>query len=308
MNLLPSDMKAEPTLPSSGGGSGTPPKPPAPPVPAAPAAPLAAPKPPVVPLASAAIAAKPSVPETKPPSAAPVPSSLKPAINAAAPPLASKPSPSAATSAGIAPVKAAGLDSITFGGGLRVSLLPNQLEGSEAPDIRKRSLILAIVLIAETVLIGVAYYFVLQSAGASEARKAVAEKSIADMMMPIKDAETALAAAKAWNAQLNSSKETLDKHLRWTALIGLIEARTLPTVKYTSFSGNADGSVTLEAVAASYMDAAQQIVVWRSEPLVTEVRTSGAAARVGAQGDIQGVTFTLSMKFNPEAWKSPVGN
>jgi Tfp pilus assembly protein PilN len=201
----------------------------------------------------------------------------------------------------IAPKPAvAPIASVASGGGLRVSLLPNQLEGSEAPDIRKRLLVLALVLVVETILLGVAYFFVLKYADQRTARKAVAEQRMTAAAAEIKTAEAALGAARSWNDQLAAAKETLDKHVRWTSLLAFLETRTLPSVKYHSFSGNIDGTVNLDAVGLSYRDVAQQIVALRADPLILEVRTSSAAARVSPTGEIEGVSFTLALKFRPE--------
>jgi hypothetical protein len=123
------------------------------------------------------------------------------------------------------------------------------------------------------------------------------------MTTQVAEAEKGLQDALAWNVQLAAARETLDKHLRWTNLFAYIELRTLPTVKYQSFSGNADGVVNLDATGRSYRDVAQQIVALRADPLISEVRSSSAAARVSADGEIEGVSFTLSIQFKPEIWK-----
>lgn len=179
--------------------------------------------------------------------------------------------------------------------------MPNQLEGSEAPDLRKRVLVLALVLVVETILLGVAYYLVLGLADTRAARKAVAEKRMTTAAAEIKSAEAALGAARSWNDQLAAARETLDKHVRWTSLLAFLETRTLPSVKYLNFSGNIDGTVNLDAVGLTYRDVAQQIVAFRADPLILEVRTSSAAARVSQTGEIEGVSFTLALKFKPEA-------
>lgn len=183
--------------------------------------------------------------------------------------------------------------------------MPSELEGRDAPDMRKRVLALILVIVVETLVIGMAYFFVLRAIATQGERKTAITGRAGALAGEIRKAEADLKDSLAWNAQVAVAKETLDSHVRWTKLFTFIEAKTLPTVKYNSLSGDSGtGSVSLDAVGNSYRDVAEQIVILRNEPLIASVQTSSAAARVDENGVVNGVSFSLVLRFKPEAWLS----
>lgn len=261
-----------------------PPAPPKPPVPPPLSAPQpSAPKPPSPPSGAAA-----SVP--KPPFAPPAP---RPAGIPAAP----RPSvPPARTPA----------DAGSFGGGiggLRVSLMPSEIEGKAPPNLRKRVILLALTLVVETLALGIGYFVLLGVARSrtEEGTELAAQRST--LMLAVQKKEGAAKEAVLWNAQRIAAKESLDGHVYWTALFGFLEAKTLPSVRYNSFGGDAaNGTITLDARANSYRDVAEQIVVFRNEPAVLDVRTTSASAQVNELGEIVGIAFSMSVRIDPALW------
>lgn len=188
--------------------------------------------------------------------------------------------------------------------GLRVSLMPSDLEGQAGPDLGKRLFILALVLAAETLAIGGAYFLLSQRAGSQLQKRQELRASIADLGVSIAKAETLAKEAVVWNAQAAAAEEALDDHLYWTSFFRRVESKTLPTVKYLNFSGDGDtGTITLDAVGATYRDVAEQIVNFRAEPMVADVRTTAASARVDHLGNVIGVSFVMVIKFKPDLWK-----
>lgn len=187
--------------------------------------------------------------------------------------------------------------------GLRVSLMPSELEGKAPPDIGRGLLILAFVLVIETVIIGAAYFFTARAVDARVARQAALQVQIDELDKAVVAQEAAAKEAASYNGQVNAAKEALDNHLYWTKFFALLESKTRPTVKYLNFSGDADtGTVTLDAVGRTYRDVAEQIVALREDKAIADVRTTSAAAQITDTGEITGVAFTMVIRFKIEAW------
>jgi hypothetical protein len=188
--------------------------------------------------------------------------------------------------------------------GLRVSLMPSELEGRAQADPGKRLLALGLVLVVETVLILGAHFFI---------NKAVADKTgnrdellakVEELSARVAKEEAAAKDVVAYQTQISAANESLDGHISWTSFFSFLEKRTSSSVKYLNFSGDADGgTVTLDAVGTSYRDVAEQIVRFREDPLIADVRTSSASARVSDTGEVIGVSFTLVIRVKPEVWR-----
>lgn len=191
--------------------------------------------------------------------------------------------------------------------GLRVSLMPSELEGKAPPDLGRGLLVLAFVLVIETVIIGTAYFFTSRAVDARVARQAALQTQIDELDKAVVAQEAAAKEAASYNGQVNAATEALDKHLYWTKFFALLEAKTRPTVKYLNFSGDADtGTVTLDAIGRTYRDVAEQIVALREDKAIADVRTTSAAAQITDTGEITGVSFTMVVRFKMEAWMRAV--
>lgn len=191
--------------------------------------------------------------------------------------------------------------------GLRVSLMPSELEGKAPPDLGRRLLILALVLVIETIAVGAGYFFVSRAIDARVAKRDELDGQIAQLTRDFaKQEETAAKEEAAYNGQVIAAKEALDNHVFWTRFFTFLESKTRPTVRYLNFSGDSDsGVVTLDAVGRTYRDVAEQIVALKEEPMIADVRTAAASAKVDEKGEINGVAFTMVLKLKPEAWLQP---
>jgi hypothetical protein len=189
---------------------------------------------------------------------------------------------------------------------LRVSLMPSDLEGAARPNLGWRLLVFTVVVVAETAVIGGLYYLTSQTVTAATAKRdaVLADIDSADKSVASRQATIADAADYAY--QVADAGATLDAHLYWTDFFAFLEKRTLPDVTYANFSGDAgSGTVTLEADATSYRDAAEQIVALREDPSVISVLSDAAAAKVDEKGNVLGVSFTMVVKCKPEVWMMP---
>lgn len=181
--------------------------------------------------------------------------------------------------------------------------MPSDFEGKAPPDLGRGILVFALVLVLETIAIGTGYFFLARNVAVRETEKAALLAKITESETKAKAEESAAKDAAAYRSQMAAAKAALDEHVYWTTFFAFLESRTRPTVQYINFSGDADsGAVTLDANAKTYRDFAEQILVFRDDPLVTSVRTSSAAADVDEAGNVNGVNFTLVVTFKKEAF------
>lgn len=93
------------------------------------------------------------------------------------------------------------------------------------------------------------------------------------------------------------AKTLLLTHPKWTKFFTFIEEATLPDVKFGTFAGDAKG-ITMTGNAKDYETIARQMISLRMSPLVRDLRVSGLGARVGPQGQMSGVDFTLAFALD----------
>ena len=80
----------------------------------------------------------------------------------------------------------------------------------------------------------------------------------------------------ATNGTLTVIQSLLNDHIYWSQWFAYLESATLPTVYYVGFSGSANGTMNLQAVAPDFATVTQQIAVFKSLPEVTSVSVSNA--------------------------------
>lgn len=185
--------------------------------------------------------------------------------------------------------------------GLRVSLMPAESEGRRPPDLGRSVVMLVIIMLVETLVIGGVYFFLAQSSSARS-------KAQTDLRQKVQEADAAIAADEAgsqglvrFSGRAAAVAEALDGHIYWQKFFAFLEANTTPTVRYVNFSGDAlAGQVILDALAVSYRDMAEQIVILREHPMVESVRATSAAARINEIGEVVGVGFSMAVSFKPE--------
>lgn len=195
----------------------------------------------------------------------------------------------------------------TGGGGmlsnLRVSLMPSDLEGRPAPNLARGLLLLGIVFAAETVIIGFAYFLVSRSVTARVAERDRLLAQITQVDKEIAALEASAKPAVAYYFQLANAAKTLDGHVYWTAFFSFLEKNTLNSIQYVSFSGDAStGVISLDAMARTYRDAAEQIVSLRENPMVLSVQSTSASASVDDLGNVGGISFAMNVRLKTDIW------
>ncbi len=192
----------------------------------------------------------------------------------------------------------AGSDKGSGFGALRVSLMPSD-DAEHEPDLRKRLLILAIVLIVETLLIGGVYVVLDQRARAQQAELHDLRQQRTQLTASIAAQEAAADELSAFAMQVNAITPRLDAHVYWTNILTLVEQYTRPSVRYENVVGGIAGNIlTLSASAPSYREMAEQILAFRAAPMVRSVRADAAAAQAGSGS----VKWNMVLEIAPEAW------
>jgi Tfp pilus assembly protein PilN len=187
--------------------------------------------------------------------------------------------------------------------GLRVSLIPAELTGRTGLDPRRALVILAALLLGATVLVVVVYLVVLRVSSVRAERIEVLRGELAGLRAETSVLEQRARLAVAFNAQVTAGAAALDGHVYWTGFLRRLEQYVLPAVRCTTLTGDAGGGLAnIDCAGRTYRDVAEQITLMRSHPDVLEVRTSSASAQVSNTGEIEGVSFSMSLKMKPSAW------
>ncbi len=96
------------------------------------------------------------------------------------------------------------------------------------------------------------------------------------------------------NTILNVFKNVLDQHVYWTQIFKILETRTLNTVTFKTFVGDAsNNSLEMNGSALSYAALAKQVKVLEDTPGVSSV----ASSNIGLAQDGR-VGFTLKVIFD----------
>jgi len=187
--------------------------------------------------------------------------------------------------------------------GLRVSLMPTELAGSQSVDPRRALAILAIVLIAETVLIGAGYAALAKVNSDRTLAMDSYKMELTTVRAQTKILEGQAATASQFSTQFTANQLSLDNHLYWTSFFNNLEKYILSDVQCSSISGDsATGTVNMDCHGKTYLDVARQIVYMRTNPMLVELRTNAASADMDKQGVPLSTTFAMSMKFKPAIW------
>lgn len=187
--------------------------------------------------------------------------------------------------------------------GLRVSLMPAE-EGEGRPNFQKRLLALSLVLVLETLVIGGIYFTIVQRTEANIQKRGTLMNRVEALGAEIREQEATAEELSVFNAQVGIISETLDEHLYWSGFMDFLEKNTKPGVRYEKFTGaSGSGVVTLDAIALTYSDMAEQVMVFRNHPMMRSVRADSASTNVNDVGEVKGVSWTMTLVADPGLWK-----
>lgn len=103
----------------------------------------------------------------------------------------------------------------------------------------------------------------------------------------------------AWRDNVEATKLLLERHIYWSNIFAKLEKITLPEVYYTNISATVDGSITMSAVADSYLSVARQYLAYQQNTKdIGKITISGIS---GAANSGQ-INFMVSLSFLPDSF------
>lgn len=108
----------------------------------------------------------------------------------------------------------------------------------------------------------------------------------------------------AFRQRVELADALLSRHVYWTNFFNWLEANTLSSVSYQSFSGESDGEYNLEATTDNFRDISWQTRLLLADPLVLSVRVDeGGGDRdldnPGTSKATEKIEFNLQLKVDP---------
>jgi len=102
-----------------------------------------------------------------------------------------------------------------------------------------------------------------------------------------------------WRDNVEAIKLLLNRHIYWSNIFTKLEAVTLPEVYYSNISASIDGSITMSAVADSYLTVARQYLAYQKYSAeISKASISGISGPASGGS----VNFTVSLTFTPESY------
>lgn len=170
-------------------------------------------------------------------------------------------------------------------------------------DWRQNLSVLALVLIL-AVLFVTEIYFGLDQWEAQEAQQTQAiEAQVNITNAEVSKLKNSISPALAYKDKSAVFSNLLDNHIYWSNFFNWLEKNTLSSVKYQEFSGNLDGSYTLEATAQTYADISWQVKALTKDPLTEKVEVLKAESASDDETKPGKVNFQLVLKVKPEIFK-----
>lgn len=113
--------------------------------------------------------------------------------------------------------------------------------------------------------------------------------------------------------QLVGLQTILDQHVDYAGFFSFLEANTLPSVYYKTMNIDAvKGTITASAVTADFQHMRQQVAVFQSNPLVTDVSVTSASRTVPTSVSgtptetvplgVEPVLFAISLSIDPSVF------
>ncbi len=179
-----------------------------------------------------------------------------------------------------------------------ISLIPGALGGDVVAPAWVPTL--AVIGAVFTMLLLGGTWFFLESRIANERATVDAlEARRTELLKQANVAEEDLRAYRSTVRRATALRELLAQHRVWGPFFQLIEARTLPSVRYESITADVSGSVTLPATAPSVRAASEQLVAWQQANGIRGIEMSGLASTTDELGVIRSTRFDLRFQADP---------
>lgn len=179
-----------------------------------------------------------------------------------------------------------------------ISLIPGALGGDAVAPAWVPTLAIVGMVLTVSLLVGT--WFVLGSRIAEEqAAVAVLEARRTELLKRANVAEEDLRAYRSTVRRATALRDLLAQHRVWGPFFQLIEARTLPSVRYESVTADVSGNVTLPATAPNVRAAAEQLVAWQQANGIKGIEMSGLSSTTDELGVVRSTRFDLRFQVDP---------
>lgn len=179
---------------------------------------------------------------------------------------------------------------------IQVSFLPEkEYEKPEVIQARKRILIFSIII---SLILGLAFwlYFFVQTI-AWQTKKTQIEAALKEPTFALSAED--LRKVESLTIRSAPLKNLVSRHLYWTNVFKFLEENTLPNVSYSQFAGSGT-TVNLIGRATDYTTLARQILAFKTNSLVKDLKITNLNAQISGKGEVLGINFNLSLTFDPK--------
>lgn len=173
-------------------------------------------------------------------------------------------------------------------------------------DWNKNISVLLLVLFIAGILIGEIYYGLDWWEKQESLRSQSLATDVAKVNSEINQIKTGSDAALVFKDKSNELGRLLNEHIYWSNFFSWLEKKTLSSVTYSDFSGDAKGVYTLNAKASNYAEVSWQVKAFLDDKMtkgVDVLNVSLASVKEKEKIVGKGVSFSLNLEVNPEIFK-----
>ncbi len=190
---------------------------------------------------------------------------------------------------------------------VRVSLISAEELATFSIDVGRRKWTLLVFTALFLAIIGGGYYLLSDRIDDSRSRLSDVEMRLAAENMNISKQLEAWSEYEDLEVRLGILDDVLNKHIVISRLFDFLEIHTLPTVSYQSANWSEGGDLSLDVIADSFDSAARQLLVYEDSEVVKRVDATSFAAQVsGETGEVEEVTFQLTVGLDPATLRGPL--
>ena len=187
--------------------------------------------------------------------------------------------------------------------GLRVSLMPRDLEGEGKPDLKLRLLILFLVLALETGGVLVGLFVINQRTQERISQRQTLDQQLDAAQTKAAKAEQSMKDALVFQSQLVAVEAALNRHVYTSQIIEFLDKHTLPNVKLTRIQVDiSTGKIGLDVSAQGYRRLAEQIVHLSGLTEVLEIRNASISAIMEEGHQTATASTALILQLDPSVW------
>ncbi|MDO8462864.1 MAG: hypothetical protein Q7S96_01130 [bacterium] len=180
-----------------------------------------------------------------------------------------------------------------------ISLIPSELKKKPVSPTWPR--LIAVVGIALTIpLVGIPWAMLSSRVTREQEETRVVEARRSDVLSRIAAMERAVESYRVTADRAIALQAIVEQHGTWKPFFDLLEARTLPGMRYDQLSVDANGTITLPTIAPNLRVAAAQLVAWQEEPRVEDLGISGFSSVIDELGITRGIRFDLRLRVRPD--------